>query len=131
MGLNEAAAYLDFATWIERIRNDVRSFVQDRVLAGEKVAVYGASTKGNVMLQYFGLDSSLISFAAERNPDKWGLITTGTRIPMISEEDARAQHPDYFLVLPWHFIEEFREREKAYLFGGGKFIVPLPHFTLI
>lgn len=131
MGLNEAVAYLDFTTWIERIRNDVRSFVQDRVLAGEKVAVYGASTKGNVMLQYFGLDSNLISFAAERNPDKWGLITTGTRIPMISEEDARAQRPDYFLVLPWHFIEEFREREKAYLFGGGKFIVPLPHFTLI
>jgi NDP-4-keto-2,6-dideoxyhexose 3-C-methyltransferase len=131
MGLSEAAAYLDFATWIKRIRGDVHNFVADQVLSGKIVAVYGASTKGNVMLQYFGLDNSLISFAAERNPDKWGLITTGTRIPMISEEDARAQHPDYFLVLPWHFIEEFREREKAYLFGGGKFIVPLPHFTLI
>src|SRR5208282_475677 len=131
MMLGEASTYLDFATWIERIRLDVRHFVLDRVMRGEKVAVYGASTKGNVMLQYFGLDSTLISFASERNPDKWGLVTTGTRIPMVSEEAARAQNPDYFLVLPWHFIEEFREREKKYLFAGGKFIVPLPHFTLI
>ena len=131
MMLGEASTYLDFATWIERIRLDVRHFVLDRVMRGEKVAVYGASTKGNVMLQYFGLDSTLISFASERNPDKWGLVTTGTRIPMVSEEAARAQNPDYFLVLPWHFIEEFREREKKYLFAGGKFIVPLPHFTLL
>ena len=55
----------------------------------------------------------------------------GTRIPIVSEEDARAAKPDYFLVLPWHFLEEFRLREKAYLLSGGRFIVPMPNFTLI
>jgi hypothetical protein len=55
----------------------------------------------------------------------------GSRIPIVSEEEARAANPDYFLVLPWHFLEEFRLREKKYLLSGGKFIVPMPHFTLI
>ena len=72
-----------------------------------------------------------IAAAAERNPDKWGKVTVGTRIPIVSEKEARITNPDYFLVLPWHFLEEFREREKDYLLGGGRFIVPLPHFTLI
>ena len=83
------------------------------------------------MLQYYGLDHAWIAFAAERNPDKWGKVTVGTRIPIISEQEARAARPDFFLVLPWHFIKEFREREKEYLLSGGRFIVPLPHFTLV
>jgi NDP-4-keto-2,6-dideoxyhexose 3-C-methyltransferase len=95
------------------------------------VGVYGASTKGNVMLQYFGLDHRTICFASERNPDKFGKVTVGTRIPIISEEQSRVAKPDYFLVLPYHFIKEFCEREKHYLLSGGRFIVPLPRFTLI
>ena len=131
MGLHEVSAYAEFIARIQRIRYDVSNFIKDRILFGKKVAVYGASTKGNVMLQYFGLDDSQIIFAAERNRDKWGLETVGTRIPIVSEETARAANPDYFLVLPWHFVDEFVAREKAYLAGGGRFIVPLPHFTLI
>jgi NDP-4-keto-2,6-dideoxyhexose 3-C-methyltransferase len=131
MGLDTPQIYLEFVNQIERIKKDVFLFIEQQVRQGKKVAVYGASTKGNAMLQYFGLDNKLISFASERNSEKWGLVTTGTRIPIISEEDARARHPDFFLVLPWHFLEEFREREKKYLFSGGKFIVPLPHFMLI
>ncbi len=131
MGLGEAATYREFAAWVERIKNDVSRFIGEQVHRGKKVAIYGASTKGNVMLQYFGLDHALITAASERNPDKWGKVTAGTRIPIVSEEQARAAKPDYFLVLPWHFLEEFRDREKNYLLGGGRFIVPLPHFTLI
>ncbi len=131
MALDEAATYREFALWVERIKEDVLAFVKDQVARGKKVYVYGASTKGNTVLQYFGLDCSLISAAAERNPDKWGKVTVGTRIPIVSEEEARAAKPDYFLVLPWHFLEEFRTREKNYLLSGGRFVVPLPHFTLI
>jgi NDP-4-keto-2,6-dideoxyhexose 3-C-methyltransferase len=83
------------------------------------------------MLQYFGLNYRLVTAASERNPDKWGKVTVGTRIPIVSEEEARAAKPDYFLVLPWHFIEEFQVREKDYLLSGGRFIVPCPHFSLI
>jgi NDP-4-keto-2,6-dideoxyhexose 3-C-methyltransferase len=131
MNLGHLQTYKEFAAWVERIKADVSGFIKEQVRGGKKVYVYGASTKGNTMLQYFGLDRALLGAAAERNPDKWGKLTVGTRIPIISEEDARAAKPDYFLVLPWHFIEEFREREKDYLFAGGRFILPLPHFSLI
>jgi NDP-4-keto-2,6-dideoxyhexose 3-C-methyltransferase len=131
MGLDRIEPYLEFATRVERVKRDVSGFIRDHVRQNEKVYVYGASTKGNTMLQYFGLDSSLISAAAERNPDKWGKVTVGTRIPIVSEAEARAAKPDFFLVLPWHFVDEFTAREKDYLSSSGRFIVPLPHFALI
>jgi NDP-4-keto-2,6-dideoxyhexose 3-C-methyltransferase len=129
--LGEPQTYEEFGAWVERIKCDVYTFIVDRVRGGRTVAVYGASTKGNTMLQYFGLDGGLITVASERNPDKWGKVTVGTRIPIVSEEEARDAKPDYFLVLPWHFLKEFREREKNYLLRGGRFIVPLPYFALI
>lgn len=131
MGLDDIRTYREFAAWVERIKQDVVGFIKEQVRQGKTVYVYGASTKGNTLLQYFGLDHPLIKAAAERNPDKWGKMTVGTHIPIVSEEDARAAKPDFFLVLPWHFIEEFQAREKNYLLSGGKFIVPMPHFTLI
>jgi NDP-4-keto-2,6-dideoxyhexose 3-C-methyltransferase len=131
MELNKIRPYREFADRVEQIKKDVSAFVRDQVRGNKKVFVYGASTKGNAMLQYFGLDHRLITAAAERNPDKWGKVTVGTRIPIVSEDEARMTKPDYFLVLPWHFLNEFREREKNYLLSGGRFIVPLPQFTLI
>jgi len=131
LGLDERRPYVDFARRAERIRQDVVTFVTEQTRNGKTVFLYGASTKGNTVLQYFGLDSSLIKAAAERNPDKYGRVTVGTRIPIVSEAEARAAEPDYFLVLPWHFLEEFMEREYTYLSSGGRFIVPFPHFTLI
>lgn len=92
--------------------------------------VYGASTKGNTVLQYYGLDHTLMIAAAERNPDKWGKLTEGTRIPIGSGADARAAKPDYFLVLPWHFSDESQAREREYLLAGGRFILPAPYFEL-
>jgi NDP-4-keto-2,6-dideoxyhexose 3-C-methyltransferase len=109
----------------------VVSFIEREVEAGKKVYVYGASTKGNVVLQYYGLDTRLITAAAERNPQKWGKETVGTRIPIISEEEARKANPDYFLVLPWHFLDEFVRRERDYLHNGGRFILPAPYFTIV
>lgn len=131
LDLHKPPIYREFGMWVERIKQDVSSFVVEQTKRGKKICVYGASTKGNTMLQYFGLDHRLITCASERNPDKWGKVTVGTRIPIVSEADARSARPDCFLVLPWHFLEEFREREKDYLLGGGRFLVPLPHFTLI
>lgn len=131
LALGESTPYEEFAFWAERIRNDVVTFVRDQVRGGKSVYVYGASTKGNTVLQYYGLDSSVITSAVERNRDKWGRVTVGTRIPIISEEQARAEKPDFFLVLPWHFLREFQQREHAFLLSGGRFIVPAPHFALI
>lgn len=131
MQLDTLTPYHDFAGSVEGIKDKVVSFIKEEVEKGKTVYVYGASTKGNTLLQYFGLDSSTITAAAERNPDKWGKKTVGTLIPIISEEEARKAKPDYFLVLPWHFLPEFKTREKEYLEAGGKFIVPLPQFQII
>ncbi len=131
MELNDKKVYNDFALRVEKIKKEVFNFIKKEVGEGKKVYVYGASTKGNTLLQYFNLDNFLIKAAAERNPAKLGKKTVGTNIPIISEERARAEKPDYFLILPWHFLKEFQEREIEYLKNGGKFIVPLPEFKII
>jgi hypothetical protein len=130
-GLDTLKPYTEFAERIENRTNDLVRFITSVRREGKKVYAYGASTKGNTLLQHAGLDSSLINAAAERNPDKLGKYTVGTHIPIISEEQARAEKPDYFLVLPWHFRNEFLSRERAYLDDGGAFIFPLPEFEIV
>ncbi|MBM3295583.1 MAG: class I SAM-dependent methyltransferase [Candidatus Aminicenantes bacterium] len=122
---------LDFGRRIEENRRRCVEFIQREVAGGKKVYVYGASTKGNVILQYYGLDGRWITAAAERSPEKWGKYTVGTWIPIVSEEEARRAQPDYFLVLPWAFFEEFYRREEAWRRKGGRFIVPLPEFRVV
>jgi cyclopropane fatty-acyl-phospholipid synthase-like methyltransferase len=131
MRLGTAEPYLEFAQRVQDIKQHVFEFIKTQVDQNKKVYVYGASTKGNTMLQYFGLDNSLVEAAADRNPDKWGKVTVATRIPIVSETEARAARPDYFLVLPWHFLDEFTSREKDYLSSTGKFIVPMPEFSVV
>jgi cyclopropane fatty-acyl-phospholipid synthase-like methyltransferase len=122
---------LDFAKRLEDNRKRCVDFIKAEVAKGKKVYVYGASTKGNVILQYYGLDNKLITAAAERSPEKWGRYTIGSWIPIVSEEEARKANPDYFLVLPWAFFDEFYAREKDWRAKGGKFIVPLPEFRVV
>lgn len=122
---------LAFKERIDKNKKDCVDFIKKVVSEGKKVYVYGASTKGNVILQYYGLDHNLITAAAERSPEKWGKYTIGTWIPIISEEQARNEKPDYFLVLPWAFFDEFYKREISWREAGGKFILPLPDFKII
>jgi hypothetical protein len=117
--------------WSEEFREQLRSLLGDIKAEGKTVYLYGASTKGNTLLQYCGLDRATIVAAADRNPKKWGRRTPGTDIPIISEDDARRAGPGYFLVLPWHFKEEFVAREKSFLAGGGRMIFPLPELTIV
>ena len=124
----------DVTAFVQRIdenRKKCVDFIKEEVSKGKTVYIYGASTKGNTILQYYGLDSSLITAAAERSPEKWGKFTVGTGIPIVSEADARAAQPDYFLILPWAFFDEFYEREKEWRERGGKFIVPLSEFKIV
>jgi hypothetical protein len=126
LALDAAAPYERFARETERVRDELRALLERLRDEGKKVHVYGASTKGNTILQYIDASTDLVEYAADRNPEKWGSETIGTGIPIISEEESRAMKPDYYLALPWHFLGEFVEREKEFLDRGGKFIVPLP-----
>lgn len=122
---------ISFGRRIEKNRDSCVKFIKSEVAKGKRVYVYGASTKGNVILQYYGLDNTLITAAAERSPEKWGKYTIGSWIPIVSEEEARAAQPDYFLVLPWAFFDEFYVRESQWRARGGKFILPLPEFKVV
>jgi hypothetical protein len=130
-GANDPDIWRWFHQRIRELRDQVQVFVGNAVADGKKVWGYGASTKGNTLLQYFGLDNTLISGIAERQEAKWGLRTIGTDIPIYSEDDVRAAKPDYMLMLPWHFVSEFTKREAKYLADGGHFIVPCPRFKII
>ena len=131
LGLDTKEVWMNFFDRINTLKKEVYDFIVQEKAKGKSIWGYGASTKGNTLLQYFGLDASLIDGIAERSIYKFGLRTVGTDIPIVSEHEMRRAKPDYLLVLPWHFINEFVIREKDYLDGGGKFIVPCPKFQII
>ena len=120
--------------FINRVKKNKRlivKFINKKIKENKKIYLYGASTKGNTVLQYYGLNNKMIPFAAERSSEKWGRYTIGSGIKIISEKMARDLKPDYFFVTPWGFIKEFIKREKQWLKGGGSFILPFPKFKLI
>ncbi len=123
--------YKNFQDRINVHRDDLNSLLKSLKREGKSIHIYGASTKGNTILQWCGIDHRIIDFAAERNPDKYGARTLGTDIPIISEAESRAMNPDYYLVLPWHFKKEFVEREAETIRNGTKLIFPLPSVEII
>jgi hypothetical protein len=131
MGLNTPRPYRDFEERVYRHRADLIRLLRALVADGKKVLGYGASTKGNVLLQFCGVTENDLPAIAEVNPDKFGAFTPGTRIPIISETEARAMRPDYFLVLPWHFKDGILAREQEFVASGGKMIFPLPEVEIV
>jgi hypothetical protein len=129
--LDSDVPYRAFAANAQRIRAELPSLLLGLIAAGKRVYGYGASTKGNVILQYCGLTPQHLHGIADRNPAKWGGTTLGSGIPIVSEEQMRQAQPDYLLVLPWHFMREFRAREEQFVARGGKFIVPVPKVEIL
>lgn len=131
MGLATPRPYREFEERVFRHREDLTRLIRALNADGKKICGYGASTKGNVVLQFCGFSDRDIPAIADVNPDKLGCFTPGTHIPIISESEARAMKPDYFLVLPWHFKAGILEREKEFLANGGKMIFPFPEIEII
>lgn len=131
MGLNTVRPFREFEDRVFRHKADLIRLLKALAADGKKVLGYGASTKGNVTLQFCGITEKEVSAIAEVNTEKFGKVTPGTRIPIISEAEARAMQPDYFLVLPWHFKEGILQREKEYIAKGGKFIFPFPEIEIV
>lgn len=130
-GLSTLAPYEHFRRRVFDHRDKLRALLDNLSGQGAKIIGYGASTKGNVILQFCGITPALIPCIAEVNPDKFGSFTPGTGIPIVSEAQAHALRPDYLLVLPWHFRDNLLEREKAFLDRGGKMIFPLPEIEIV
>jgi hypothetical protein len=124
--LGSSETYRQFADRIADLKAGIRRFVFEELDNGKVFHVYGASTKGNTILQYLDLGSRHFAMAADRTPQKWGLRTVATDIPIVSEETSRAARPDYLFVLPWHLRQSFVARESEFLASGGRMLFPLP-----
>ena len=131
LGIRTPRPYREFEERVFRHRSDLRRLLEALKADGKTVIGYGASTKGNVVLQFCDIGPDLVSAIAEVNPDKFGAFTPGTHIPIISEAEAKAMKPDYFLVLPWHFRDGIVRREAEFLAGGGRMIFPFPEIEIV
>ena len=123
--------YKNFQDRINFHREELNLLLKQLKKDSKRIHIYGASTKGNTILQWCGIDNRIIDYAAERNPEKYGAFTLGTDIPIISEAESRSMKPEYYLVLPWHFKSEFIEREKETLSKGVGLIFPLPNIEIV
>ena len=131
LGIDTLGPYERFAEATQKHRDELRALLIELKSKGKKVLGLGASTKGNVLLQYCGIDADLLACIAEVNEDKFGCFTPGTEIPIVSEADASARNPDVYLVLPWHFRRNILARAAPLFAHGAKLLFPLPKIDLV
>lgn len=123
--------WVDFQKNVDRHKSDLVNLLKDLKKSGKSVIGYGASTKGNVILQYCGIGPDLLPVIGDMTPSKDGVFTPGSKIPVVSMDKAKAMNPDYFLVLPWGFRGDILLREKEAIANGTKFIFPLPFVEIV
>jgi 2-polyprenyl-3-methyl-5-hydroxy-6-metoxy-1,4-benzoquinol methylase len=128
-GLKNKRTYKIFFSRINKIKKNLKFLLKNIKIKKGIIHGYGASTKGNVLLQFFSIGRETIDYISDRNPIKSGCFTPGTKIQIVNEEFSRSLNPDYYLVLPWHFKKEILEREKRIINKGTKFIFPLPNIS--
>lgn len=128
LGLNGLRPYNEFAENVVKTKLDMLEFLSESKNQGKTVCALGASTKGNVLLQYCGVTSEDIKFVGEVNEEKYGCFTPGSNIPIIPEDELLAKKPDYLVVLPWHFKQHFIKSEK---YKGTQLVFPLPSLTYV
>ena len=128
LGLDNTEAFVDFKQQVEKQRQALIDFLEDCKINGKLVCGLGASTKGNVLLQYYGIDERLLPVIGEINEDKFNSYTPGTLIPLVPESDVLQLNPDYLLVLPWHFKDFFMSLQSI---KGRKLVFPLPKFEIV
>lgn len=126
VGYHQLEVYRDFERRVENHKTTLQQTIQRLKAQGQRVIGYGASTKGNVLLQYCDFDRNDLAVVAEVNEEKFGKFTPQSLIPIVSEQEAKTQSPDVMVVLPWHFKDNIVQREAAFLNAGGKLLFPLP-----
>ena len=131
LGLGSPAPFRAFEDRVFHHRESLVRLIASLRADGKRVLGYGASTKGNVILQFCNFGPDSIEAIVDVNPRKHGCFTPGTHIPIISEEEGSRRNPDYYLVLPWHFRDFILRKEAAYLAQGGRMIFPMPEIEIV
>jgi SAM-dependent methyltransferase len=128
-GYGEFSTYLKFAQNVRELQRGLLALLREYAAAGKTVYAYAAPAKGATLLNSFGIDRTLVQLAAEKNPLKFGMMIPGARIPIVDESTVK--RPDAYLLLAWNFLDEILAKERAYLEGGGAFIVPVPELRVL
>lgn len=131
LGLHERPAYLKFAAHVALLKDELTTFLTALKGKGKTIAAYGASAKGNVLLNYCGIDGRIIDFVVDDTPGKQGRFYPGNRLPIVGREHLRRNRPDYLLLLAWNFVDELVRNTADFRSGGGRYIVPIPSLRIM
>lgn len=130
-GCEDWDTFTKFAWRCEEVRRQLMGTLEAYTSRQLLIDVYGASTKFNTLAQWCGIDHTIVKCAWERSPDKVGLRTPGTNIPIVSEDFGRRYPPQALLVGIWQFREAIMKRELEYLRQRGQLIFPLPDVDIV
>jgi hypothetical protein len=131
LGLHEEATYLRFASHVAVLKEELTAFVHALKARGKKLAAYGASAKGNVLLNYCGIGKDMLEYVVDDTPAKQGKLYPGNHLPIVSRDRLKASPPDYLLLLAWNFVDEMVQNTAEYRAQGGRYIVPIPSLRVI
>ena len=131
IGIPYLDIYEKFATDVNTLKSDLKTMLNGLKRAGNRITGYGAPAKGNILLNYCGLDNTVLDCIFDNTPFKQDLFTPGTHIPVVSDAIFGKIHPDYCLLLAWNYEEEILKKETTYLQKGGNFIIPIPHPKIV
>ena len=129
-GLLKLETYMNFSNRVNKIKNDLLSFLIEQKNSGNKVVAYGAAAKGNTLLNYAGVKSDLIPFVYDAAKSKQGKFMPGSHIPILSPELLLKTSPDFLLILPWNIAEEIRLQNNSLIESGVKFVIAVPNLTI-
>ncbi|GEM_PF-32520 len=130
-GINRPETYLKFGEEVARLGDKLRKKILEIKSKRKSVVGYGASARGNILLNYCGIDGKVMDFIVDSTPYKQGLLAPGSHIPIVPEEAINNVQPDFAVVLAWNFAEEIMEKQSKYLEQGGKFIIPVPDVKVV
>jgi SAM-dependent methyltransferase len=130
-GVRNNAVYLGFAERVCSLRERLVEMIRGLRSQGLRVVAYGASAKGNTLLNFMNLGPDLVEYVVDKSPLKQGLFTPGMRLPVHSPDRLLIDQPDYALILAWNFVSEILRQQEGYIQAGGKFIVPAPEPHII